>query len=84
MSYHSKQVMEAVCIALGVKADWQTAKVILGDPQLQQKLIEFDRDNVPEQISKRIRRYEVFFSLLTSTYLSRDHPKVHRQPKVHP
>jgi len=31
--------MEAVCILLGVKADWNTAKVLLGDPTLLQKVI---------------------------------------------
>ena len=31
--------MEAVCILLGVKADWNTAKVLLADPTLIQKVI---------------------------------------------
>lgn len=52
-----QQVFEAVCILLGLKADWNTAKVILGDSYFQQKLIEIDKDNIPEQISKRVRRY---------------------------
>lgn len=52
-----QQVMEAVCILLGVKADWTTAKVVLGDPQFQQRLLEIDKDNISEQVSKRIRRY---------------------------
>ena len=30
--------MEAVCILLGVKADWNTAKVMLADPQLVAKV----------------------------------------------
>jgi hypothetical protein len=30
--------MEAVCILLGVKADWNTAKVMLADPTLIQKV----------------------------------------------
>jgi hypothetical protein len=30
--------MEAVCILLGVKADWNTAKVLLADPSLIQKV----------------------------------------------
>jgi hypothetical protein len=32
------QVMEAVCILLGVKADWNTAKVMLADPSLISKV----------------------------------------------
>ena len=34
-----QQVMEAVCILLGVKADWPTAKLLLADPALPQKLL---------------------------------------------
>lgn len=52
-----QQVLEAVCILLGVKADWPTAKVLLADPSLPQKLLEFDKDNIPEHVSKRVRRY---------------------------
>ena len=51
------QVLEAVCILLGFKADWNAAKNLLGDPQFIQRLLDFDKDNVPEQICKRIRRY---------------------------
>ena len=50
--------MEAVCILLGVKADWATAKVLLADPTLPQKLLEIDKDNIPEHVSKRVWRYE--------------------------
>ena len=52
-----QQVMEAVCILLGVKADWPTAKLLLADPALPQKLLEIDKDNIPEHVSKRVRRY---------------------------
>jgi hypothetical protein len=53
----AQQVVEAVCILLGMKADWPTAKLILGDPQFTQKLLDFDKDNIPDQVSKRVRRY---------------------------
>ena len=53
----AQQVLEAVCILLGMKADWNAAKTVLGDSLLIQKLIDFDKDNIPEQISKRVRRY---------------------------
>ena len=33
-----QQVLEAVCILLGVKADWNTAKVLMADPTLIQKV----------------------------------------------
>ena len=52
-----QQVLEAVCILLGVKADWATAKVLLADPALPQKLLDIDKDNIPDHVSKRIRRY---------------------------
>lgn len=48
-----QQVLEAVCILLGVKADWSTAKVILADPYLQQKLLDIDKDNIPDQVIKK-------------------------------
>ena len=53
----SQHVLEAVCILLGMKADWASAKMIIGDPQFIQKLIDFDKDNIPEAVSKRVRRY---------------------------
>ena len=51
------QVLEAVCVLLGVKADWNAAKMLMADSQFIQKLLDFDKDNVNEQASKRIRRY---------------------------
>ncbi len=48
-----QQVMEAVCVLLGTKADWTTAKAVLADPQLQQRLIDYDKDNISEQVKIR-------------------------------
>ena len=53
----SQHVMEAVCILLGMKADWNAAKNAMADSLFVQKLLEFDKDNIPEQVSKRVRRY---------------------------
>ena len=50
-------VLEAVCILLGVKPDWPTAKNLLADPSLIQQLVEYDKDNLSDAILKRIRRY---------------------------
>ena len=50
-------VLEAVCILLGLKGDWNAAKNLMGDAQFIQKLIDFDKDNIPEQVMKRVRRY---------------------------
>ena len=52
-----QQVLEAVCILLGLKGDWNAAKNLMGDAQFIQKLIDFDKDNIPEQVMKRVRRY---------------------------
>ena len=52
-----QQVWEAVCILLGLKGDWNAAKIAMGDANFIQKLIEFDKDNIPEQVMKRVRRY---------------------------
>ena len=52
-----QQVLEAVCILLGLKGDWNAAKMAMGDAQFIQKLIDFDKDNIPEQVMKRVRRY---------------------------
>ena len=50
-------VLEAVCILLGVKPDWPTAKNLISDPSLIQQLVEYDKDNLSDAILKRIRRY---------------------------
>jgi dynein heavy chain len=50
-------VLEAVCILLGVKPDWLTAKNLLAEPSLIQQLIDYDKDNVSDAVLKRIRRY---------------------------
>ena len=44
--------MEAVCILLGVKADWNTAKVMLADPQLVAK-VTFITNTILGKISNR-------------------------------
>ena len=53
----AQQVLEAVCILQGLKGDWNAAKMAMGDGQFIQKLIDFDKDNIPEQVMKRVRRY---------------------------
>ena len=50
-------VLEAVCILLGVKPDWPTAKNLLAESSLIQQLVEYDKDNLSDAILKRIRRY---------------------------
>ncbi|KAJ3093097.1 Dynein heavy chain 6, axonemal [Quaeritorhiza haematococci] len=50
-------VMEAICILFKVKPDWESSKKLLSDPQLMKKMAEYDKDNIPESISKKLRKY---------------------------
>eukprot|EP00767_Chilomastix_cuspidata_P003405 gnl/Chilomastix_cuspidata/3528.p1 GENE.gnl/Chilomastix_cuspidata/3528~~gnl/Chilomastix_cuspidata/3528.p1 ORF type:complete len:4397 (+),score=382.77 gnl/Chilomastix_cuspidata/3528:1904-13192(+) len=50
-------VMEAVCILLGSDPSWASAKTLLSDASFVKKLIQYDKDNVPESIKKRLRKY---------------------------
>ncbi|XP_047126546.1 dynein axonemal heavy chain 6 isoform X3 [Hydra vulgaris] len=50
-------VMESVCILLGAKPDWATAKILLGDPNFLKRLIDFDKDNIPDSALKKLKKY---------------------------
>ncbi|KAI9363382.1 dynein heavy chain and region D6 of dynein motor-domain-containing protein [Zopfochytrium polystomum] len=50
-------VMEAICILFKVKPDWENSKKILSDPQLMKKMTDYDKDNIPEALSKKLRKY---------------------------
>ena len=49
--------MEVVCILLQQKADWDSAKKVLSDIQFINKLIGYDKDNIPEKVIKQIKKY---------------------------
>lgn len=49
-------VMEAVCILLNVKADWNTAKQIMADVNFLKKLQDYD-PNIPDVIVKKLKPY---------------------------
>jgi hypothetical protein len=55
--------MEAVCILRGEKADWDTAKRLLGEPGFMRSLEEFDKDNIPEPVVKKLRKWVAAGSL---------------------
>ncbi|KAG6586643.1 Dynein heavy chain [Phytophthora cinnamomi] len=50
-------VMESVCIMLGEKADWDNSKRILSRGTFMSELKEYDKDNIPVAILKKIRKY---------------------------
>ncbi|XP_055873384.1 dynein axonemal heavy chain 6-like isoform X2 [Biomphalaria glabrata] len=50
-------VMEAVAILLNQKTDWPSVKVMLGDANFLKKLSEYDKDNIPESILKKLKKY---------------------------
>jgi dynein heavy chain len=49
--------MEAVCTLLGEKPDWDTAKKVLGRATFMQDLVEFDKDNIPAPVLKKLSKY---------------------------
>lgn len=50
-------VMEAVCILLGAKPDWQTSKALLGDTNFLRNLYNYDKDNIPDSKIKKLKPY---------------------------
>ena len=52
-----QKTMEAVCTLLGEKADWDTAKKVLGDVGLIKRLMDFDKDNVSDKMMRQLKRY---------------------------
>jgi len=52
-----QKVLEAVCILLGAKPDWDTAKKVMSDTAFLQKLKDYDKDNIPPATMKKIIKY---------------------------
>lgn len=50
-------VLEAVCILLGAKPDWPTAKALLGDAKFLSNLYNYDKENIAESKLKKIKPY---------------------------
>ncbi|XP_028284655.1 dynein heavy chain 6, axonemal [Parambassis ranga] len=50
-------VMEAVCILLGCKPDWSSAKQLLGDSNFLRRLTDYDKDNIKPQILLKLQKY---------------------------
>ncbi|XP_074663059.1 dynein axonemal heavy chain 6-like [Tubulanus polymorphus] len=52
-----KMVMSAVAILLQEKPDWSTAKRLLGDASFLKQLIQFDKNNLPEKVFHKLKKY---------------------------
>jgi len=50
-------VFEAVCILLGQKPTWDSAKKLLSDCSFLGKLLCFDKDNIPAVVIEKLQRY---------------------------
>eukprot|EP00873_Tetraselmis_striata_P045243 jgi/Tetstr1/465507/TSEL_010176.t1 len=52
-----QMTMEAVCILRQEKPDWDTAKKLLGDSNFMRSLMEFDKDNIPDAVIRKLKKY---------------------------
>ena len=49
--------MEAVCILLNQKPDWDTAKKVLSNTNFMQELKDFNKDAIPQATLKKLAKY---------------------------
>lgn len=52
-----QMTMEAVCILKSEKPDWDTAKKMLSDTNFMQSLQDFDKDNIPDSVIRKLTKY---------------------------
>ncbi|KAG8234154.1 hypothetical protein J437_LFUL014944 [Ladona fulva] len=52
-----KFVMEAVCLLLGAKTDWGSAKIVLGDTNFLKRLQEYDKDSISDALLRKLKEY---------------------------
>lgn len=50
-------IVECVCMLLGLKTDWTTAKTVLSDPNFIKRLKEFDKDSLSEKVLSKLIAY---------------------------
>ncbi|KAF2878695.1 hypothetical protein ILUMI_27474 [Ignelater luminosus] len=50
-------VMESVCLLLGKKTDWASAKTVMGDGNFLRSLQEYNKDSIPEITLKKLKVY---------------------------
>ncbi|KAL7743998.1 hypothetical protein ACLKA6_001232 [Drosophila palustris] len=49
--------MEAVCILLGAKPTWASAKAIMADINFIKRLFEYDKEHMKEDVLKKVKKY---------------------------
>ncbi|XP_017121821.1 dynein heavy chain 6, axonemal [Drosophila elegans] len=49
--------MEAVCILLGVKPTWASAKAIMADINFIKRLFEYDKEHMKDETLKKVKKY---------------------------
>ena len=54
-----QMTMEVVCLLLGEKTDWDSAKKVMGASGFIERLVKYDKDNIPEKIIKKVKPYIV-------------------------
>ncbi|KAH9496161.1 Dynein heavy chain 6, axonemal [Bulinus truncatus] len=50
-------VISAVCVLFQKKTDWATGKLLLGDPQFLKLLLTYDRNNQPDKVFAKLKKY---------------------------
>ncbi|XP_070181014.1 dynein axonemal heavy chain 6-like [Littorina saxatilis] len=50
-------VMSAVCVLFQRKPDWPTAKLMLGDQGFLRRLLQFDKNAVPDKVFSKLKKY---------------------------
>ncbi|XP_023930267.1 dynein heavy chain 6, axonemal [Lingula anatina] len=50
-------VMASVCVLLQQKPDWATAKQVLGDAGFLKRLVQFDKNNLPDKVYNKLKKY---------------------------
>ena len=50
-------VLEAVCTMLGEKTDWTSIKLVMMDRNFLDRLKNYDRNNISDQVLVRLRKY---------------------------
>lgn len=50
-------VMEAICILMGAKPDWDSSKKLLNDANFMKNLKEYDKDNISPATVKKVKKY---------------------------